>query len=77
MVSSIGCTLPLSGRGRVTFSWSGRGLCSKTFKGSPDDSNLQTRLSAKGVELLPNEKLRGIPWATGPDEMTCYSDTVS
>lgn len=30
----------------------------------------------EGVELLSNEKLRRTQ-ATGPDERTCYSDTIS
>ena len=64
-------------RGRVRFNWSGCDLCVRTFKSLPDDSNSKKRLSTEGVELLSNEKLRRTPQATGPDERTCYSDTIS
>lgn len=63
-------------RGRVRFNWSGCDLCIRTFKSPPDDSNSKTRFSMEGVELLSNEKLRRTQ-ATGPDERTCYSDTIS
>lgn len=40
------------------------------------DSNLQTRLSTKDVELQTNENPKDSS-ATGPDERTPYSDTIS